>query len=641
MSTATLTSLAILKVHIDQGNDYLDYLRPFVLQVIFDSKFDPVNSKELTQAVREQYGLDIPEPCVQRVLKRISKTGVIKRKYGIYRNERNLSDPGVGRKIAEAQRNIQTVIEDFREYSKRTAHPIPSDDDAVEAICAFLTEFDISCLKSYLRGTVIPPAERRDVSQIVLVSDYVLQLRQTDPQMFDSFAILLQSHMLANALTCPDLANAPGSYKDTTFYFDTPLLVPILGHEGQYKKDAAIELIRLLRSQGGNVAVFGHTLEELKHVLLQSANYINSPQGRGGIVMEARQQGVTRSDLILMAETAETRLQAEGFQITPTPHYDEEFQIDESFFDQVLQDAIDYYNPRAKQNDINSVRSIYALRGKHRPRNVERAKAVLVTSNGAFANAAFHFGEKHFSTQDVSSVMTDFSLANVAWLKAPMRSLGLPRRQLLAFSYGALQPSNALLDRYLEEIERLEKDGVITVSHHQILRSSFDAYSELMRLTLGNDDAFTVETANEIVERVTSEIKNEEHLKFVAEKDAHRRTIRSLETEKQLNQDMISNLQISSTTSARMLANVFSIIFAGLIGLVLLLGLSPFDLQFVPRAIIILVPVLLSLLTFVNLTLGSNVIGIRNRIEAKILKYLMRRQTRQLGINWDDFGISV
>ena len=41
MSTATLTSLAILKVNLDQGNDYLDYLRPFILQVLVEHKPDP------------------------------------------------------------------------------------------------------------------------------------------------------------------------------------------------------------------------------------------------------------------------------------------------------------------------------------------------------------------------------------------------------------------------------------------------------------------------------------------------------------------------------------------------------------------------------------------------------------------------
>ena len=36
MLTNTLSSLAILKVNIDHGTDYLDYLRPFILHVLIE-----------------------------------------------------------------------------------------------------------------------------------------------------------------------------------------------------------------------------------------------------------------------------------------------------------------------------------------------------------------------------------------------------------------------------------------------------------------------------------------------------------------------------------------------------------------------------------------------------------------------------
>ena len=60
MSTVTLTSLAILKVHIDQGNDYLDYLRPFILQVLVEHKPDPVTIEVVSDYIRTQFGLEIP-----------------------------------------------------------------------------------------------------------------------------------------------------------------------------------------------------------------------------------------------------------------------------------------------------------------------------------------------------------------------------------------------------------------------------------------------------------------------------------------------------------------------------------------------------------------------------------------------------
>src|SRR5690606_8746221 len=104
-------------------------------------------------------------------------------------------------------------------------------------------------------------------------------------------------------------------------------------------------------------------------------------------------------------------------------------------FEGVLKDEVSYHNPRAKEDDINSVRSIYVLRSGTTPRNVEHAKAVLVTSNSGFAQAAFGYGKNHEESREVSSVITDFSLANMAWLKAPLGAPSLPMTEVIAFSY--------------------------------------------------------------------------------------------------------------------------------------------------------------------------------------------------------------
>ena len=65
----------------------------------------------------------------------------------------------------------------------------------------------------------------------------------------------------------------------------------------------------------------------------------------------------------------------------PTPGYTERIQIDEAAFEQVLVDEVGYFNPRAKEFDINSVRSIYVKRAKKQIPSLEKSHAVLVTSN--------------------------------------------------------------------------------------------------------------------------------------------------------------------------------------------------------------------------------------------------------------------
>ncbi len=55
--TNTLTSLAILKVNVDQGGDYLEYLRPFILQVLVDHRPDIITDQIVCDYIQEQFDL--------------------------------------------------------------------------------------------------------------------------------------------------------------------------------------------------------------------------------------------------------------------------------------------------------------------------------------------------------------------------------------------------------------------------------------------------------------------------------------------------------------------------------------------------------------------------------------------------------
>jgi len=237
-STATLTSLAMLKVNIDQGKDYLEYLVPFILQILVDHRPDPVTELVVQNYIRTDFGLEIPERAIQIVLKRVSRKCPLKKEMGVYRITGELPNPEIFRKKAETERHIRAVVAGLRDFSKSTAKPIDTDENAVTVICAFLAGFDIPCLRAYLRGTVIPSVAGKRETDIVLVSRYLLYLQERDPERFDSFMIIVQGYMLANALLAPDLQNAPKTYTSVTFYLDTPLVLRLLCLEGEYKRAA-------------------------------------------------------------------------------------------------------------------------------------------------------------------------------------------------------------------------------------------------------------------------------------------------------------------------------------------------------------------------------------------------------------------
>lgn len=636
-STETLTSLAMLKVNVDQGKDYLDYLRPFIMQILVDQKPDLITNRVVREHLRKRFGLEIPERAIQVVLKRLSRSHPLKRETGVYRITGTLPDPGIVAQKSEADRHIQAVVSGLIEFSKSTARPASTNDEAVTAICAFLSEFNIPCLRAYLRGTTIPTIEGKHDSHIILVSEYVLYIQRTDPERFDSFMIMMQGHMLANALLCPDLQSAPKTYKGVTFYLDTPLLVRRLGLEGEAKRAAVEELIRLLRNLGATIAIFSHSYDELEHVIRGAAKHVDAPYGCGAIVMEARRRRTTKSDLLVLAGQIDERLEEAGIEVKDTPRYIEDFQIDEAAFEKVLEDEVSYYNPRAKEYDINSVRSIYVLRARTSPATVEKSRALLVSSNSGFAQAAFEFGKQHEESREVSSVITDFSLANIAWLKAPMGAPLLPTTEILAFSYAALQPSKKLLSKYLTEIDKLERQGKIIERDHQLLRSSTLAQDEIMHLTLGDEDALNEETITETLRRVSSEIKKEESEKLKAEKTAHFKTQDELASERADKRQIQERLYWRCRQRAKNCACAISVCVAVLLLGGVAAGLGVRSNVPVLGWTLVIALAIMTFATVIDLMVGFTVKEMHNKLEERCRTWLIKREAAAIGLDLRDF----
>lgn len=508
---ATLSSLAMLKVSIDSGKDYLEYLRPYVLQVLIEAPPEVVVDTSIAVQLRNICGLEIPHRTVQIVLQRLAKDGYLIRKNGVYTAIKNLPATDNSAERVDAARHITAITKALVQFAEQSAKRVITEEMAIDCLIAFLSQFSIPCLKSYLRGTTLPSVNRNGDWQIMLVSQFISELTSNNA-LFESFMKLVQGHMLANALLCPDLQSVTNSYKDVTFYFDTPLLIQLLGLDGEQEKQATKEVVGLVQHLGGRIAYFAHTFDELVSAIRGSADFIDSPKGRGTIVDEARKSGRTKSDLLLIAQNASEIFEEERILVTPTPPYNDKthkFEISEDVFEAVLNEQVNYHNPRAKDYDIRSVRSVYVLRQGIAPIAIEKCRAVLVTNNSGFSKAAYEYGKKHEQSREVSTVITDFSLANTAWLKAPQGAPSLPRKEVLAFAYAALRPTTEFWDRVLVEAEKLESSGRISARDHQLLRSSHHVQSELMKLTLGDDNALTEESITTTLQRVSAEIRRE------------------------------------------------------------------------------------------------------------------------------------
>ncbi|MBK9522025.1 MAG: hypothetical protein KBA96_10900 [Rhodocyclaceae bacterium] len=518
--TLTLTSLAILKVDIDEHHrNYIDYLAQFVLSVLASHRPEFVTDSKVAELLKDDFGLLVPTKAVQHVLRKLARDGHVRKEHEAYYPAAKLPEVGIAAKRLDAASQIQRVFDALCKFSSSIHPEAPwSDVDASKAVLGFLARFTVDCLKSYVFNTALPLVPDTGAKDLYIVSRFLQQCHEADRPLFEDFIVLVKGQMYANALTCPDLESLEKKFNNVTFYLDTPLILSLMSLQGEGLRQAAAELTTLVRDLKGSLEVFSHTLDEVRGVLRYAARNFDNPQVTSRILREMRNSGTTLSDLYVYIEQLPERLATFHIRVRATPEYESDFQIDETTFHVVLEDGIRYTRDHALENDINSVRSIYVLRRGVSPARLEDAVAIFVTPNPALARVAFEFGKTHNSSKEVSSVITDYSLANVAWLKAPMKRPSLPEKETLALCYAALEPSKALFRKYVEMMEQLRTTGNISEQDHAILRLSPVAQRELMDVTLGDETALTGIGLKEVLSRVKESLVEEQKALAAAER---------------------------------------------------------------------------------------------------------------------------
>lgn len=560
-NSQTITSLAILKVHFDEyGADYLDHLLPFVRYCIAKAELQVVSSVDISEHIAKEFGLIIPEYVCDTVLKRLTKPkhGYLTKQAGSYIVRSELDTSTFEERKSDVANTVSILIEDIDNYAREKFGLSEGREVWERVLIAFLANYTIDCVKSYSRKSPLPQVDLGDSEQRLL---YVLAkrleiLREQKIDLWGNFETLVKGRMLANALVCEDIANISKKFNHVDFYIDTPMVIRLLGLDEDYKVKCSEELIDLVRKLGGKWYIFNHTFEETENVMSYVVKNYNNAHMNGGVVKFARANGISASDLELIKGSIEAKLNELGILKIATPRYVSKYQISEADLKEQIEDEVRYFNPRALEYDINSIRSILVQRKGGQPQSLEECGHVFVTPNAGIAKTAWNFARKDNPGARVSPVISDYSLVNIAWLKLPMEAPDLASLELMASCYAAMEPREPLWSKYYDEIERLRQKGDITEEDHYLLRHSSSVQSELMDLTQGMEGSLTTQRVETILDNLKQEMVASEK-----EKLAKAQTVID-DREQKLN---------SQETSVRNFCSTIASVIMGVVNLLIIL----------------------------------------------------------------------
>lgn len=470
-----------------------------------------MSAAEIAAIVYERFAISLPEGVIQTALRRAARQGFGKRRQAVFEIDKAAVEKvNLDTDRANALRQVNALAERLKRFaSDRHGWTFTSNDDAENAPRAFVELQSVPMLRMMVTGAA---AQQRlplgDAAYVV--SDYVLDLYEQDPEGFAYLETLVKGSMLSSVLYLPSAGEIGRRFdRQTTLYLDTPVILAALGYEGNARAVAARELVELAYREGATLGCFEHTLAETRGVLSAVASGMSRrgwrPERAGGVESHFLSLGYNPSDIELLVERLDADIAARRIAILPKPSHRSELTIDEAALEGLLQEKVGYAHRDTLLNDLDSLTAIYRLRGGDDQLYLESCRAIFITTNPGVVLAArsyFPVREQH----SWPAALLDHDVATLLWLKRPMQAPDLPRKQIIADCYAALEPGVAVWTRYLAEIDRLQEREDVAEDHFFVLRYSFEAKKALMDLTNGKPEGVTTQIVHEVMERVRTEM---------------------------------------------------------------------------------------------------------------------------------------
>lgn len=502
-----MAGLAILKVNSDRDTTFIDNFVPFIAHVLLHWRAEPPTLGDLQQAVRAEFGLSLPQGPLNTLAKRVVRLGLAVRDDDrLVPDRARLENYDLSRLRQDTVRQQRALSDKLRDFVASEFWQTWSTQKSEDALLAFVEEWGLSIAAATANGEFQIAAGERGHDEYLL-SSFVAHLLERDPQGFGYLENMVKGSMLASALYLPDLGAVQRKLDQVTLCFDTPFLLEALGYLGPDRQVAATELLDLVYQLGARLTCFERTLAETQGVLHGVADALRHPAGHtptiGSVEQYCVMAGLSPSDVQVLATKVETKLASVRIRVRPEPPPLEHLTVDELALEDELQSTVGYTKPNARLHDLNALTAVHRLRKGTYPCYLESCGALFVTTNHSLIKAA-----QRFFRADPGGPLAilHHDLATLAWLKKPTAAPDLPRRQIIADVVSALQPSDALWMRYLEELERVREASDLSSEDYFLLRYSDEARDILMSRTLGQPEELGADTVSSVLARIKQSI---------------------------------------------------------------------------------------------------------------------------------------
>lgn len=517
------------------GTGVVQALTPFLAEACHAFPGELFDASKFSAAVTEKFGIHIPRLAVLGLAEHLEGEGLLTAISGharstVYRYAQfkpTTADLGASA-VTEAE--IEGVLETFVKHCKTDSRLMSTDETRLHgAFLDRLLHIDAMRLLSRKEGSITarkgtgtlvlnktaPATDQRELEELHLdfvVSQYLLDLRDSNPAAFDRVSDIAFANMAAEALACfNETPTTQTNLAGLTVYLDSPLLLDMLGVNTEYAEYGA-ELLKSIKASGATAAAFDHSVTEAESVVAAQLAYL-----RSGINQATSRWGVTaKPDLLsaLSGNVGERAYKRLDIQI----HRDPELNLHRRAAGPVGDIEADmnermqaWGTVESREYDRKSVWSMLSIRDTGTPcARVCDSKLLLLARNTALvniANAAWLTWLKGTSRHSHSHIekwapiaMSDKQFAGYLWLRGGGADGSISRSRLLAHCSAAVRPRADIKARAYNLV--LDLNGRQEADDVAALLEDREGARALMRATRGDPEDVTKERLPYILEQV-------------------------------------------------------------------------------------------------------------------------------------------
>lgn len=453
--------------------DELDIYIPYIASVFDEMSSDVVDKNELQQRLNEKFNIVTPMGAITSLLVRAKKQGLVfkdNKQFFIVNDKVNTLLSEVENKKKEIEQSINLIVDEYLKYCKSEFNSEPNRESAEDSIYNFIRT-NISIFSGNISQGELSESGK-DSNNEYKVASFIKHVNQNIKSLIPEVTRIVKGTLLANYLTIVDKSSTKNKFNNITVYLDTPLIIGVLGWDGDIRKKTLNEFIELLVSLRINIKIFEPTFRELNAIFndwrttLANRRYQDFHEMTRQLM---RSRCVTPEQISTEITLLEHTLEKNNIFIDKNFRLDPKHCCNEERLDKFLK-RVGFRKNIARAHDVQCISSVFNSRKGIEIKTLSDTFSIFITNNTSLESITRRFFKKDCSEDSLPLVASENWMSTLLWLKEPNRFSNFPFDILLTDAYSTLNSDDVFWRNFLKRLDKLKKEGGITEDEFNLVR---------------------------------------------------------------------------------------------------------------------------------------------------------------------------